>query len=206
MTSNYIPFIHTIQKPQQRLNEIVLKIVDLLPHGAGIDCDWQWEVGPWQDLEFYNSYHRMNDSGMYCDWIDFKVQLKAERHTRLRQLKGPCLDKVQICESVNDLNIVVSGFGRHQDIGDWVYEGVHYSLTALRKELQSPWTGTVLDIEVVRDIEDFYEHGPRYVLAEMVWDSIGARDEGLELPLTTLDVVRLCSLAQACRKLVREEK
>jgi len=51
------------------------KLLDLLPHGSGIDGEWRY--GYFSDrLELYNLYHFMDDNGYYDGWGDFTVVVK----------------------------------------------------------------------------------------------------------------------------------
>lgn len=55
-------------------DNIVAAILDGLPHGSGIDSDWQIVVAPMEhgySVTCKNSYHAMNSAGMYDDWVDF---------------------------------------------------------------------------------------------------------------------------------------
>lgn len=47
-------------------------IIDALPHGSGIDCDWVIDVTK-QSIRMSNSYHCMDDNGFYCGYADFTV-------------------------------------------------------------------------------------------------------------------------------------
>jgi hypothetical protein len=47
-------------------------IVDALPHGSGIDADWQVSVTK-RSIRLSNSFHAMDDNGFYDGWADFTV-------------------------------------------------------------------------------------------------------------------------------------
>ena len=56
-------------------NQDVAQIVAMLPHGSGIDCDWdinQWETTP-LELVLENEYHAMDEYGMYYGYFPFQV-------------------------------------------------------------------------------------------------------------------------------------
>ena len=44
-----------------------------LPHGSGIDYDWQWYRQANGKLVLSNGYHGMNQWGMYVRTVDFSV-------------------------------------------------------------------------------------------------------------------------------------
>lgn len=50
-----------------------------LPHGSGFDvgCDIDTTKSNDQRLVIYSSYHPMDEVGMYIDWIDFQVTVRA---------------------------------------------------------------------------------------------------------------------------------
>lgn len=48
-------------------------IADKLPHGSGIDYDWTFETLKNGKVRFYNSYHGMNEGGMYVGSIEFSL-------------------------------------------------------------------------------------------------------------------------------------
>ena len=89
-------------------------LLDSLPHGSGIDADWQIDILD-NCISCHNSYHRMNGDGFYCEWIDFVVRIKAN----YRDMFGKLI-------------ITIYGkFGRHQDIKDSLYEIVQEGLNEL---------------------------------------------------------------------------
>lgn len=67
------------------MNKLHNYIVNKLPHGSGIDYKWKSNLdiidlsellaGNTVRVEFYNSYHCMNQSGMYSGIIDFTAIL-----------------------------------------------------------------------------------------------------------------------------------
>lgn len=54
------------------------RILDSLPYGSGVDCDWTWQASP-NKLVFYNSYHCMNEYGGYVGYADFSVTIKLDQ-------------------------------------------------------------------------------------------------------------------------------
>lgn len=50
-------------------------LLNSLPHGSGIDYDWSFEYLKNGKIQGFNSYHAMNEYGMYCHIYDFMVTL-----------------------------------------------------------------------------------------------------------------------------------
>lgn len=69
------------------------EILDLLPHGSGIDGDWTVETKKNGSMFFYNEYHRMNDAGYYDGWIPFTL--------RVFQRKTPLMRNAEIIPAGN---------------------------------------------------------------------------------------------------------
>ena len=95
-------------KHEQRIIDTLLSI---LPHGSGIDCKWKFDITN-KAIECKNSYHVMNDNGMYSGYIDFTVKIK----TTHRDITGK-------------LDFTITGrFGKNQDIKDYLCDTISYSL------------------------------------------------------------------------------
>jgi hypothetical protein len=61
------------------LDDLFEKIIDVLPHGSGIDATWKLDqLGTLPIVLCHNSYHAMDSQGFYCGWIDFTVKLNLE--------------------------------------------------------------------------------------------------------------------------------
>jgi len=84
--------------------ETLNELIDLLPHGSGIDSDWNFneDRSSEQKVVLHCAYHRMDEYG-YQGWIDFTVTVV------------PCL--------MFGCNVRVTGnFGKYQDIKDYLIE------------------------------------------------------------------------------------
>lgn len=53
------------------------QVLNFLPHGSGINCDWQMDENRKYFL-FKNSFHTMNENGMYDDYCDFTLKVSKE--------------------------------------------------------------------------------------------------------------------------------
>jgi len=71
-----------------------LRLADLLPHGSGIDYVWEIRQTGAQRFRASNSYHAMNENGMYCCVNDFTaiIDLDAKNEFNLKRLMlhDPC--------------------------------------------------------------------------------------------------------------------
>lgn len=56
-------------------DDITEALIYILPHGSGIDSDWNIEFLKNSNIVCHNSYHCMNNNGYYDGWIDFRVKL-----------------------------------------------------------------------------------------------------------------------------------
>ncbi len=65
-----VPF--GVSKYSDVKSDMARRIAEALPHGSGIDSDWHIEEKG-NKIYAYNSYHCMDECGMYCGWQDFYV-------------------------------------------------------------------------------------------------------------------------------------
>lgn len=63
----------------------IREIIEALPHGSGIDSDWWIEFNSRKHLVCSNSYHCMDENGMYNGWADFYlvIDLKHPENFKL---------------------------------------------------------------------------------------------------------------------------
>ena len=105
--------VEWIDKHWDKITETLLEV---LPHGSGIDYDWRFYVAEnGKDLICTNGWHYMNDNGMYDGSWDFQVVIKHD----IRDMFGNIIFKI------------VGQFGKHQDIKDYLYEIIGYALESL---------------------------------------------------------------------------
>ena len=91
-------------------------LLDKLPHGSGIDFDWRiYGTTNLKALVCSNSWHYINENGMYTKSWDFQVIIKAD----VRDMFGKIIFRI------------VGQFGKHQDIKDYLYETIAESLDEL---------------------------------------------------------------------------
>ena len=96
-------------------------LLDVLPHGSGIDYDWEFDWCENGTLYCANAYHRMDDYGFYCEIVPLRVRIFRHRLAETRELIGPCLGKIQILHRPGDLDWSVKMDNRH-GLRDYVEE------------------------------------------------------------------------------------
>lgn len=75
----YILYLNSIMEEnyelQDKCKEVIIKIIDSLPHGSGIDGDttFDFEHSTKHKLIINSSYHCMDNNGYYDGWINFKI-------------------------------------------------------------------------------------------------------------------------------------
>ena len=60
---------------------ITALILEHLPHGSGIDCDWEISINNSEEnakIECYNSFHTMDEYGYYGGYVDFTIIIPLE--------------------------------------------------------------------------------------------------------------------------------
>lgn len=84
--------------------EIEKLLIEILPHGSGIDADWHFKFCKNGTIFAYNSYHAMDDSGSYIKWINFSIRFFRHKRNEYNKLQGPLCDKYQILHKKYDLD------------------------------------------------------------------------------------------------------
>lgn len=116
------------------------KLKDCLPHGSGIDGDWTIEVSEdGLSAECYNSFHRMNENGYYCGWIDFRAIIRIV--TKWEDVRDLRTDRTIIPPNkltgkpgayfkgyALDLAKLTGQFGRYQDLAEYLGESIGHAL------------------------------------------------------------------------------
>jgi len=55
----------------EKTDDILMKIGEILPHGSGIDSDWNLMMASKTRVRCQNAYHCMDEFGGYDGWADF---------------------------------------------------------------------------------------------------------------------------------------
>jgi len=101
------------------------QLAEALPHGSGIDAQWYVNQRSKNVFVFHNSYHKMNENGMYNGWADFAVVISRAQKSQFVELKGPCEGRCQITTIKGDWGYRITGLsGRLDDVGDWIVQGL----------------------------------------------------------------------------------
>lgn len=105
----------------------VQKLADCLPHGSGIDGDWNIIIKRSGDVLVHGDYHAMDENGSYDGWRHFRFTLERARKMISHDLIGPCAGKTQITVRPGDINLVrwVGG----GDASDYLYETCEYAIS-----------------------------------------------------------------------------
>jgi hypothetical protein len=83
------------------------ELIDILPHGSGIDSDWEVISADSRAVVLGNSWHYMSQNGYYLGYIDFELTIKSngsfdvEWRDSIRDIARSSLGK-DIAEDVND--------------------------------------------------------------------------------------------------------
>lgn len=137
---------------REKLEKLAEDLGNFLPHGSGIDGDWDVTISP-EDTDFdgrvyrvvcSNSYHGMAN-GMYAGWLDFMVtfdlddeldiitelhnkQLPGREFDTVRwELETPDLEEMIAEDEADDAAAMEAFFGGEPDEDDfpeWEYTGV----------------------------------------------------------------------------------
>lgn len=114
------------------------ELLNLLPHGNGIDSDWRIKTLKNGNVVAYNSWHHMDEWGYYAGWYDFHVKLFRHKTTVKQPLKGPLAGKTQIVHRIGDIGFTVHG-KLPWGVKDMLYEcmSLHLEtvLTPMRNEI-----------------------------------------------------------------------
>ena len=80
------------------------RLLEILPSGSGIDCDWNIIIHDNGNVTAKNEFHAMNEAGFYDGYMPFTV--KIFRHTKdvLNELKGPSVGKTQVISRIGDVD------------------------------------------------------------------------------------------------------
>lgn len=112
------------------------ELIEMLPHGSGIDCAWR--VEPMRDgVECFNSFHMMNENGMYDGYADFSVKIFHHRKDVFHSLHGPCAGMVQVLHRKGDLDfkVVTRGSAWRRvvaaDLAEYIHECVYFALESI---------------------------------------------------------------------------
>lgn len=95
-TEPHFPYsqVHADEAATQPMIDLALNLVDLLPHGSGIDCTWNVTAYA-NKVECANELHAMDSDGYYAGYYPFTVEFTAEDLPRI------AADKYYVSECVN---------------------------------------------------------------------------------------------------------
>lgn len=78
-TEPHYPYSEVYAAPDAPLSmvRLAIKLIDLLPHGSGIDFTWRIEAHA-NRVECHNDLHAMDQNGYYAGYYPFTVKFTAE--------------------------------------------------------------------------------------------------------------------------------
>ena len=85
-------------------DEITELLIEILPHGSGIDYDWDIHFCENKVIECYNYFHYMDSYGGYKGVTPIKVRIFQHKNTITNKLKGIFTGKVQIIAKKGDID------------------------------------------------------------------------------------------------------
>lgn len=106
----------------KRHSKTIYKLLDLLPHGSGLDGQYKLDVKN-EKILLYMDYHAMDDNGYYDGWIHFTVTITPS-------LFYGC--KIRI----------TGNFGKYQSIKEYLYDIYD---DVLSRELEERWRITSIE-------------------------------------------------------------
>lgn len=109
------------------------ELLEMLPHGSGIDCKWRFEpIGGGVDC--HNSFHLMDENGYYNGFADFTVRIFHHKKDVLNPLRGPCAGQTQVVHRKGDVDFKLitrgSKWKRNCAFGvdDYLHDTISFSL------------------------------------------------------------------------------
>lgn len=108
----------------------VEQLAKLLPHGSGIDSDWEISVYKNGNLKVSSSFHCMNEDGYYCGWQQFSFRIYRTQKDKLHALRD---GKIQVIARKGDIQMSdVSIRDRNGfDLGNYLSDIIDFSITPL---------------------------------------------------------------------------
>lgn len=84
------------------------KLLDLLPHGSGIDYTWEITYRKNGNIQAKNFFHAMNENGYYDGIMPFIVRIFRHKSDYwFRTLKGPLKGKIQVIHRKGDIDFFI---------------------------------------------------------------------------------------------------
>ena len=113
-----------------------------LPHGTGIDCNWEWDCRVDESLSFHNEWHVMDANGYYCGYVPFEViitYINDEFHFDVSVDNGQIDSIIEDYEA--DEETGESNAPYLDDLGDAIWQSIdcwaNYTYPRLLKERRS---------------------------------------------------------------------
>ena len=109
------------------------KLLEALPTGSGIDCEWEIIEHKNGNITAKNSFHAMDQYGYYDGYMDFSIKIFRHKEDIVKYLKGPLTGKKQFIRRKNDIDFSVSCNENRKKsfygLNEYLTDTIHYSLS-----------------------------------------------------------------------------
>jgi hypothetical protein len=102
------------------------KLLELLPHGSGIDYKYEFTFHKNGNITIKNAFHAMNENGYYDGIMPFIIHLYRHKQDIFNALKGPIARKGDIDFSIRCNDKVRNSF---YDLKNYLLETYYHALT-----------------------------------------------------------------------------
>jgi len=85
-------------------DEIEELLIMILPHGSGIDCNWEFTFYTNGNIDCLNSFHVMNNNGYYVKWISIKIKFFRYKKNIYHPYRIDKKDKYSIKEKRGEID------------------------------------------------------------------------------------------------------
>lgn len=99
---------------EEKFSAIEDYLLEVLPHGSGIDCKWQFDYQQNGKITCVNAFHCLDANGYYCGYADFTLTVDLDKPA--------------------DFRLVFNGrdsqrLARNHMLKDYLRDTFHYDLT-----------------------------------------------------------------------------
>jgi len=121
-------------------------LLEVLPHGSGIDSDWHFEKRDDGSIQCLNYFHAMNSDGYYDGYMPFAFDVFIHDKDIIKRLKGPCEGQIQLLHYKGEIDMTdvecdenqrESFYGLKDYLEDTIYQFIH-SLNFPKKYRKEP--------------------------------------------------------------------
>lgn len=120
---------------EEKQDNIEKELIDILPHGSGIDFKWEFIFHKNGNITCKNGYHAMDENGYYDGVMDFKVNLFKHKKNVLNSRNT---EQLLHHKGEWDFKIVCNNSRKSSFNGlkDYLYDIFHNALSHFLKSLE----------------------------------------------------------------------